>query len=1301
MDKTPDTLDAILARRYHGAVNIRGIRYQVLYSILRALELYGLPTSASVRLEGIEDVDLLGFCLQNEFIQVKTAGKPWKWSQLGDPVEHFLEAHRADESTRFQLAVSFRLEKDIEKLACHESLSATEGKRIRAKFRELTSNFGATPQETQALLDGLSIVSTPEAQIRCELLAAITDRFELGSEAAETYLLVLVARFLGWAQERSTVTLCDLVQVRSSVGEALSREQHFQAYGRGLVTRLAWKEDAQTEDFYEGKQTRPGHIVASADIDRPRWIKRIEQAFAAGGVCVLKSSSGQGKSTLLYRFAHDHWPKENTFVLQAARTPEDAHAVISYLQHRAGVTLPTFLLIDNAGWVTSEWPRVVEQCVAVGIPVLLSVRIEDWYRFSKQSGTSYEVVEPTLDVQEAKAVFRSLRQARRVHKTVLSAEWAYEQIGTPHLLMEYVYLLTHGRMLEERLREQLQQFYELGEDPVKLEVLRRVALAATADCPVVAAKLLDAIETKDDVQHILDSLEGEYLVAEGETLRGLHRVRSSHLVELLHGTHASVERTAIAVLPAIPRETASTFIASVMSRGSVNTSQFIQALADSSLDRPLDEMRAVIEGVYEGGEWLFFATHRHLFDEAQRAAGTSGPTMLCTTSAPVIQVNILDQLSQLCGGRSPRVLRLRELASQFMDIPRGRDRVTEFLLLAEPAITSSRLAESLRDVGHVLDWFTLCGVRLTSWSNTQAEMLDADQPFRLALNDYCALSQGAYRYDESYFLQWFRHNRSRILSYLKYSCDCLTLDIVEQTLTVEFVIDSEGGDVNSQAVSRLASLRSAVPFCEEYRSRPIWALPEGLTPSADDGTKNLLAENNPSSSDVDKNALWRAVVEQAYLPDSYFVFEEAWFEARKAAVQFVEILSRVLERSLSGKKVPSSAPSQVSRQLASLHNCLQELPKLPPQTPAKISREFAAPAHSSRENPSQWVASLQNFLSQFAGYSEDNSKKDLARLASVNFYSAAVALPALHGAFDALFGVALDYFDARSLNSRELESYASLGELVDPWLVNPPATKPSNIRQWIQARTRKENEAAMARIRSATQEVENRGLVLSLPLGVATLGNLRYVPIGFEAVDPGDSGAQVQALAAALQDVHDLGDYFCLVPLYRGNRFSDRAHLLPSRKLSDFADGAAEQWEDLVPMEIPAAVLGQLWSSQLVPLHQLQVQATVAGLVLEVQCIHDLRGEVESRLSGDDDHFNLLHREQQLDKVAHRFSLLSEVASAALEEGDAMLDADASPIRELLVALAKKRWSEAERMVAEGIVTGEHLQALGCGFRKV
>jgi hypothetical protein len=70
------------------------------------------------------------------------------------------------------------------------------------------------------------------------------------------------------------------------------------------------------DDFYEGKNTRPGHIVAGVDIKRPIWIENIEQSFERAKVCVILSSSGQGKSALLYRYAFDHYNPQSTFLLK-------------------------------------------------------------------------------------------------------------------------------------------------------------------------------------------------------------------------------------------------------------------------------------------------------------------------------------------------------------------------------------------------------------------------------------------------------------------------------------------------------------------------------------------------------------------------------------------------------------------------------------------------------------------------------------------------------------------------------------------------------------------------------------------------------------------------------------------------------------------------------------------------------------------------------------------------------------------------------------------------------------------------
>ncbi len=161
---TADSLDTLLHERYHGAVNIRGIRFQVRYAMLRAVEMAHAvrtakpPTRASVatsvadsvhalppaivdastdslhqpllRMEGIEDVDVadpslgplrvLGQQTQagGECVQVKTGASPWNWAKLKEPLIGWVEPYRtAAAGIAFGLVVNFEPIGDLALLA--------------------------------------------------------------------------------------------------------------------------------------------------------------------------------------------------------------------------------------------------------------------------------------------------------------------------------------------------------------------------------------------------------------------------------------------------------------------------------------------------------------------------------------------------------------------------------------------------------------------------------------------------------------------------------------------------------------------------------------------------------------------------------------------------------------------------------------------------------------------------------------------------------------------------------------------------------------------------------------------------------------------------------------------------------------------------------------------------------------------------------------------------------------------------------------------------------------------------------
>ena len=62
-----------------------------------------------------------------------------------------------------------------------------------------------------------------------------------------------------------------------------------------------------------------------------------------------------------------------------------------------------------------------------------------------------KVIKPVLEEKEAIEIFNLFREAKQLHPSITSWQRAWNKIAERQLLIEYVYLLTHGEMLSERI----------------------------------------------------------------------------------------------------------------------------------------------------------------------------------------------------------------------------------------------------------------------------------------------------------------------------------------------------------------------------------------------------------------------------------------------------------------------------------------------------------------------------------------------------------------------------------------------------------------------------------------------------------------------------------------------------------------------------------------------------------------------------------------------------------------------------------------------------------------------------------
>ena len=223
-----------------------------------------------------------------------------------------------------------------------------------------------------------------------------------------------------------------------------------------------------------------------------------------------------------------------------------------------------------------------------------------------------------------------------------------EKIADRKLLIEFTYLITHGQMLEERLRTQVQEIDRLGEDPAKLQILRLVSVAQLYGARITSESLLQSVAFQRDPDLTLQSLEGEYILHSGGFYEGLHYVRSQHLVSLLHRA-TPLEKTAITLIQHLDQENLELFIGAVFTDSMVNHDQLLSVLMERCHHHSLAFANGIVMSLFTASELTYYRSQKPIFDQAFEGVGSSSITLLCSATLPFPTINILENLQGMAG----------------------------------------------------------------------------------------------------------------------------------------------------------------------------------------------------------------------------------------------------------------------------------------------------------------------------------------------------------------------------------------------------------------------------------------------------------------------------------------------------------------------------------------------------------------------------------------------------------------------------------------------------------------------------
>ncbi len=253
-------LEELFQSRYHGAANIKGIRYQIAYSVLRAFDLYNNETNASIRLEGIEDVDVNGsrdietngFHLASQYVQVKTSKTDWDWGRFAQSkiIDNFLPVWSADPSARLLVVTNFgyagKLAELVEVCQGRRRLPSTK---LTNSLRTLCQRVGFAHVDLIELLNRVSFERMSDEELQSRIQAAIVRWFDLQTANSDLYLLALMTKFTDLAVARGEIRRSDMEAIRLFIQENIELGVNNPAVQNGWIERVRFNPEAQVDDL--------------------------------------------------------------------------------------------------------------------------------------------------------------------------------------------------------------------------------------------------------------------------------------------------------------------------------------------------------------------------------------------------------------------------------------------------------------------------------------------------------------------------------------------------------------------------------------------------------------------------------------------------------------------------------------------------------------------------------------------------------------------------------------------------------------------------------------------------------------------------------------------------------------------------------------------------------------------------------------------------------------------------------------------------------------------------------------------
>jgi len=677
--------------------------------------------------------------------------------------------------------------------------------------------------------------------------------------------------------------------------------------------------DELSDEFYRGISARYEHILADVDVLRHKNLQEIAKKFEENRVVIIHGASGQGKTTLAFRYLREFFSDKSRFKVQLIDSRKHALSIATAIGNKANaIGMPIAVYLDvspnDIGWTE----LVKELSTHRNIRVLVTVREEDFRRASISGAEiQFSGVELTFNRIEAQEIYQSLTN-KKLPAEFLTFEEAWNKFGGEGPLMEFVYLVTQGNSLRERLSQQIRGLKDEARTGklsyAEIKLLRLASVASAFESRLQIKPLVKDLDLTVP-ERTFELFEGEYLLRlseDGSLIQGLHPIRSAILADLLSdSTFSPWSESASICLPFIFERDVENFLLYAFSRHLFEIEHLLNSLTSYQ-----PQQWTAIAGVTRALIWLgikeYAEANKQLIAEIYQEEGTGFLFVLDGDIADATPGGGRAWLSEL-GHTLPPEGRRRIEAYQARQTDKKQVFVRAETWLSsrtqKPTAPSfdvdwSGMAETIFWIGHFgVSW------PLAEWlSNYEIDRAIDALPIQILADLMLGMSCG---YQDG-FSSWLETNRSRLMNRFRQQTQTVALEDDGEKLTAHFIIDiqqqngSQSEDeqeaettknrLHEEAVQRCGLLRRLLPdrelyACQGYGHR-VWS---GEIPFDETQKTGIPKSYLPISWLLSVNSTFRGLALQPFRPKTWQEYTHSILNLRQTVLQAIKQLEQGLE----------------------------------------------------------------------------------------------------------------------------------------------------------------------------------------------------------------------------------------------------------------------------------------------------------------------------------------------------------------------------------------------------------------------